>query len=37
MVRTKEELLDIESKRINGKKDYSLSESKEEIQNILGL
>ena len=36
-LKLKEELLDIEYKRLNGIKDYSLEESKKEIEKILGL
>lgn len=36
-LKLKEELLDIEYKRLNGIKDYSLEESKKEIEKILDL
>ncbi|MCQ2815305.1 MAG: type II toxin-antitoxin system Phd/YefM family antitoxin [Bacilli bacterium] len=36
-LKLKEELLDIEFKRLNGAKDYSLNEAEEDIKKILGL
>lgn len=36
-LKLKEELLDIEYKRLNGIKDYSIEESKQELEKILGL
>ena len=35
-LKLKEELLDIEFKRLNGAKDYSLNEVEEDIKKILG-
>ena len=36
-LKLKEELLDIEFKRLNGAKDYSLNEAEEDIRKILAL
>lgn len=37
LLKLKEELLDIEFKRLNGAKDYSLDETESDIKKILGL